>query len=271
MLRLLLAAAVVSGFGLSRHPVDPVPTPRGPSVPNQDDYRFTKALRPGQELGISNIDGNVTVTQGTGATAVISVTKHVIRGDGDLVTAIMEQTDEGIRVCTVYLNTPNENRTQCRGRNSNDRRHEPLEVEMTFTVSIPRGVRLATTTVDGDLRTNGLDTPATITTVDGDITHQGVMPAKLSSVDGDVRLDIAGPVTHDARISTVDGTITLYLDSRVAMDVTATTVDGDVESDFPLTVKGKWVPRNMRGTINGGGASLRLSTVDGSIQIRRAR
>lgn len=271
MVRLLLAAAAVTGFGLSRHLGTPDPATVAASILTQDDYRFTKALRPGQELAISNIDGNVTVTQGTGATAVITIRKRIIRGDGDLVTAIMEQTDEGIRVCTLYLNEPGENRTSCRGRNANDRRHEPLEVEMTYSVSIPRGVRLATTTVDGDLRTDGLDTPAKIMTVDGDITHRGVMPEQLSSVDGDVTLDITGPVTHDTRISTVDGAITLRLDRDVAIDVAATSVDGDIESDFPLTQKDKWGPRNMRGTINGGGASVRLSTVDGSIQIRRAR
>ncbi len=271
MVRLLLAAVAATGFGLSRHLDDPDPATVNTPFASQDDYRFTKALRPGQELGISNIDGDVTVTQGTGADAVITVTKRVIRGNGDLVTAIMEQTDAGIRVCTVYLNAPDEKRTQCRGRNSSDRRHEPLEVEMTYTVSMPRGVRLAATTVDGNLRIEGLDTPATITTVDGDITYRGVMPEKLNSVDGDVSLEITGPVTRDTQISTVDGTITLQLDRDVAIDVVASSVDGEIESDFPLTLKSKWGPRNMRGTINGGGASVKLSTVDGSIQIRRAR
>lgn len=271
MVRFLLAAAAVTGFGLSRHLGNPDSAPVATSFLTQDDYRFTKALRPGQELAISNIDGNVTVTQGTGATAVITVTKRVIRGDGDLVTAIMEQTGEGIRVCTLYLNEPGENRTSCRGRNSNERRHRPLEVEMTYTVAIPRGVRLATTTVDGDLRIEGLDTPAKIMTVDGDITYRGVMPEELSSVDGDVTLDITGPVTHDTQISTVDGTITLRLDRDVAIDVAATSVDGEIESDFPMTLRSKWGPRNMHGTINGGGASVRISTVDGGIQIRRAR
>ncbi|HET9065447.1 MAG TPA: DUF4097 family beta strand repeat-containing protein [Gemmatimonadales bacterium] len=270
MVRLLLAAVAVTGFGLSRHLTSPDPATAGTSLRAQDDYRFTKVLRPGDELGISNVEGDVTVTQGTGTTAEISVRKRVIRGDGDLVSAIMEETSDGIRVCTVYLNRPDEARTSCRGGTHIDRRREPLEVEMTYTVTIPRGARLDATTVDGDLRIEGLDTPAEITTVDGDVTYRGVMPAHLSSVDGDVLLDIEGQVAHDTRISTVDGSITLHLDRDVAVDVAATSVDGDLESDFPLTVKGKWGPRTMRGTINGGGASMRLSTVDGSIRIRRA-
>jgi len=271
MVRLLLAAVAVTGFGLSRHLAPPDPAAEGTSSRTSDDYRFTKELKPGQELGISNIDGDVTVTQGTGNTAVITVRKRVLRGDGNLVSAIMEETGHGIRVCTVYLSHPNEARSSCRGGNHTDRRHEPLEVEMTYTVTIPRGVRLDATTVDGDLRIDGLDTPAEITTVDGDVTYRGAMPERLSSVDGDVMLDIVGPVVHDTRISTVDGSITLQLDRAVAIDVAATSVDGDLESDFPLTVKGTWGPRTMRGTINGGGATVRLSTVDGSIRIRRTR
>jgi DUF4097 and DUF4098 domain-containing protein YvlB len=46
-------------------------------------------------------------------------------------------------------------------------------------------------------------------------------------------------------------------------------VNGGIESDFPITVRGRWGPRSMTGTIGSGGRRLELETVNGAIQIRR--
>jgi hypothetical protein len=262
MVRTLFAAAVtLAGFSLGSG------SPGSPVAGAQDEYRFSRDLRAGQTLAISNIDGNVTITRGNGRTATVVVTKKVRRGNGDLVKAILEETGDGIKVCTVYLRTADEDRTRCRGTTSGD--HRNLDVEMTYEVRMPDGVRLDAATVDGDLRVEGADTPGTISTVDGNVTYRGAMPARLSSVDGDITLDVIGAIPDGARVTTVDGNVTITLPATAALDLSASTVDGDITSDFPLTVKGKWGPRTMRGEINGGGPTLRLSTVDGSLTIRR--
>ena len=92
-----------------RRPAGPTrhrsPAPDRPrSGTSSSDYRFTPALHAGQRLDLSNIDGNITVTQARGASAEIVVHKIVRRGNGDLVKAVMEETSAGVRVCTVYLN-----------------------------------------------------------------------------------------------------------------------------------------------------------------------
>lgn len=263
MYRTLFAAAVtLAGFSLGA-PEGALPAPLG-----EDEYRFSRDLRAGQVLAVSNIEGNVTVTRGSGRTATVVVTKKVARGDGDLVKAILEETGDGIKVCTVYLASADEDRRSCRGGSRNGD-HRGLDVEMTYEVRLPDGVRFDAATVDGDLTVDGTDTPGRITTVDGDVHYRGVMPEQLSTVDGDIRLEVTGAVRDGARISTVDGSITLELPGDAALDLRASTVDGDLESDFPLTVRGKWGPRTLQGAINGGGPTLRLSTVDGSITIRR--
>ncbi len=266
MIRIILAAATI-GFGFAT-------TPGMPAIPDwrpaPDEFRFTRALRPGQTLGIGNIDGDVHITRGNGREAEVVVTRRVIRGNGELVKAIMEETSDGIKVCTVYLQTPGESRTTCGNRNgTHGRRGEPLEVAMTYVVRLPAGVRLDAATVDGDLTIEGIDTPARISTVDGNVTLRGTMPERVSSVDGDVTLDIVGRFTHDVRITTVDGSIDLTLPADVALDVSATAVDGELTSNFPMTVAGQWGPRTMRGQINGGGPMLRVNSVDGALTIRK--
>ena len=67
------------------------------------------------------------------------------------------------------------------------------------------------------------------------------------------------------------GSITVELPSSVSARVEAKTVNGGIESDFPLTVTGRFGPRRVSGTIGGGGRDLRLETVNGGIHIRQGR
>jgi DUF4097 and DUF4098 domain-containing protein YvlB len=67
----------------------------------------------------------------------------------------------------------------------------------------------------------------------------------------------------------VNGGITIYLPSDFSAEVEAQTVNGDIETDFPLTVSGRFGMRRIRGTIGAGGRRIELETVNGSIRLRR--
>ena len=71
--------------------------------------------------------------------------------------------------------------------------------------------------------------------------------------------------------SSVNGRVTVTLPANASADVRASTVNGDIETDFPLTVTGRFGPRNMRGTIGSGGPLLTLSSVNGGVALKRAR
>ena len=238
----------------------------------EPDYRFSRAMRAGETLAIGNIDGSVTVTRASGGNAVVLVTKRVIRGNGDLVKAILEDEGSGrIKVCTVYLRETGQDRNTCRGDNSDNygRRREPLEVEMTYEVQLPAGVELNVGTVDGDVIVSGLGARSTISTVDGNIRVEGRAPERVSTVDGDIEIMATGELPTDLRYSTVDGGVLLTLPGDAGFEVNATSVDGGLESDFPITVQGRWGPRSLRGRVGDGRTSIRISTVDGEVAIRR--
>jgi hypothetical protein len=234
----------------------------------QADYRFSRELRAGQVLGISNIDGAVRVTRGGGGTAEVVVTKRVIRGDGDLVKAILEETDNGVTVCTVYLRRADEQRDRCSSRN-NTGSHRGLEVEMSYDVRLPTGVELSAGTVDGDIIATDLGAPARLSTVDGDVRITGRAPERVSTVDGDIDMTVDGPLPDELRISTVDGSVRLAMPGNSGFTINASTVDGNLSSEFPLTVRGKWGPRSMRGTVGDGRSSIRITTVDGDVELVR--
>ncbi|HEV2750413.1 MAG TPA: DUF4097 family beta strand repeat-containing protein, partial [Gemmatimonadales bacterium] len=70
--------------------------------------------------------------------------------------------------------------------------------------------------------------------------------------------------------ATVNGGITLDLPANLSTEVKASTVNGEIETDFPLTITGRFGPRRLNGTIGSGGRRLALSTVNGSIRLRKA-
>jgi DUF4097 and DUF4098 domain-containing protein YvlB len=237
------------------------------------DHTFTRELRAGDRMEIENINGSVTVSQGTGRTARVEVTKVVKEGNGDLVKAVMEESQGTMRVCTIYLNR-DPNRTTCRGENSNSSRNgrrSEFQVEMNYVVRVPAGVAINVETVNGGVVLRGLDTPASVATVNGGIDFEAAGAHRLETVNGRIkatlnRADWSGSLD----IETVNGTVDLTLPASFTADVRGETVNGGITSDFPVTIEGRWGPKSFRGTINGGGGrSLNIETVNGAIRLRR--
>jgi DUF4097 and DUF4098 domain-containing protein YvlB len=91
------------------------------------------------------------------------------------------------------------------------------------------------------------------------------------TVNGSIRASMGrADWSSETEFTTVNGGITLTLPANLSAEVSAETVNGDLETDFPLTVTGKFGPRHMRGTIGNGGRYLKLSTVNGSIHLIKA-
>lgn len=236
----------------------------------QEETRFTPALKAGDRLAISNINGSVTVTRASGSTAEVVVTKTVKKGDGNLVKAIMEADAGVVRVCTIYLNR-DPDRTTCAAQSSKERgKGNEVEVEMRYEVRVPIGVVFEGSTVNGEMSVRGLDRPARINTVNGSITFDGAGAGELQTVNGAItaafdRTGWAGTST----IRTVNGAITLTLPADASLEVSGSTVKGGVTSDFNVTTSGRWGPKRFSGTLGGGGRSLELETVNGAITIRK--
>jgi DUF4097 and DUF4098 domain-containing protein YvlB len=179
--------------------------------------------------------------------------------------------EDGVTICAVYppgrRNEENDCRPHGKGRNNT----RDNDVQVTWTVRVPDGVRLEARTVNGEIVARGLGAEAEAYTVNGSITVETRSWASASTVNGSItarlgRTDWRG----ENAFETVNGGITLDLPSGTSLEVDASTVNGSMSTDFPLTIRGKWGPRRMSGTIGEGGRTLSLSTVNGSLQLRRA-
>lgn len=110
--------------------------------------------------------------------------------------------------------------------------------------------RLEIDTHDSDLRATGLRGPVEIDTHDGDIDLQ------FAALDGPITID-----SHDARatITLPDGT-GFDLDSDMGRDA-----DLDIEPSLTVSNIGG---DSIRGTANGGGPRIKVSSHDGELRIR---
>ena len=176
----------------------------------------------------------------------------------------------GVTICAVYPSTgaPNECKPGEGGRMS----VRDNDVNVEFRVKVPAGVRFLGRTVNGGIEASGITADAEARTVNGGVALDATGTARAETVNGGItarlgRADWAGALA----LKTVNGGIEMTLPEGLNADVKASTVNGDIETDFPLTVTGKISRRKLEGTIGSGGRTLELSTVNGGIELRKAK
>jgi DUF4097 and DUF4098 domain-containing protein YvlB len=107
-------------------------------------------------------------------------------------------------------------------------------------------------------------------TVNGDANFSTTAYGQASTVNGSIRGSMGSSQWSDTlTFHTVNGSVNLDLPPDSSTDLRAATVNGSISTDFPLTVSGKINPRTLNGTIGGGGRSLEIETVNGSVTLRR--
>jgi hypothetical protein len=137
-------------------------------------------------------------------------------------------------------------------------------------VSVPRGVRVRVSNVNGRVEVDGVAGALRASTVNGSVDVSGAGGAvEASAVNGSVEVGIArvDPAGR-SEISTTNGSVRLTLPRDANADVAAHTVNGGVGCDFELADASK-SRRKVEGRIGSGGARFELGTVNGSAHIDR--
>jgi hypothetical protein len=243
----------------------------------------------GHWMGVHNINGSVTFEPSSDNQVHVTAVKHTNR-DGTIEEVTFQVVQEGgdVSICAVWHENGH---CSLRGfdqdENNGDRQHNRTTV--TFTVQVPRNVRVRAASVNGGVRVHDVGAEVRASTVNGtcEVTNASG-PVKASTVNGGVDVTTAsGPVSattvngdvdarmtalstsEDMRFSTVNGSITITVPNNFNANVSFETVHGSIGSDFPVTLSGRFGPRHASGTIGSGGRELRASTVNGSIDLKK--
>lgn len=235
-----------------------------------DAFRFSGALAAGRTVHIHNINGEITVTRGTGDGLEIRAEKRWRRGDPEDVRIVQVAGANGdVIVCALWNDAEcTEDGIRSRRRGSwNDRN----DVAVEFTLRVPDGVHVDLNTVNGGVTAEGLTGLVDASTVNGSITARSTGgPVHAKTVNGSIRATMGAMGRDDLRYETVNGAITLELPADANAELDLSTVNGGVSTDFPVAVQGSISRKRLRGTVGDGGRLLQASTVNGGITLKRA-
>ncbi len=240
-----------------------------PRAPQQDRDRWTWSgrLPSGRTLEIRGINGSISAEPARGDQIEVVAMKHARRSDPDDVRIDVVEHDEGVTICAVYPGSRGRSNTCERGGGRSNTRNNDVEVE--FTVRVPRGIAFQGHNVNGDVDASGLDGPVTLGTVNGGVRLETTSgDAEANTVNGSITAIIRAVGTRPLRFRTVNGGINLSLPAGINADLDVQTVNGSINTDFPVAVIGRMSPRRLTGRIGQGGRTLDLATVNGSIRLR---
>src|SRR5882724_7534583 len=242
------------------------------AVAAAQDFNWHGRLAAGKRLEVKGVNGDVRAVLASGAEAVVNAQKHARRSDPDEVEIKVVESEDGITICAVYP-TPRRAREE-NNCEPGDRWHSNTEnndVVVDFEVRVPAGVEFNGKTVNGEMSAEGLKGDAHVGTVNGSVRVTTTGLAEASTVNGSVYAQMGrADWTDELEFSTVNGGITLILPpGKLDTEVRANTVTGDIETDWPLTVSGRFSQRRLHGTIGAGGRGLSLSTVNGEIRLKK--
>jgi putative adhesin len=234
------------------------------------DFTWRERVAAGQWLEIKGVIGSVRATASSGDRVEVEATRTARRSDPEDVEIVVHRHARGVTICALYPQGRNRQPNECLPDDRGRMNSQNNDVKVDFVVRVPRSVHFAGRTVLGDVTITSLSGDVRAQTVNGNIRVSTAGLAEASTVNGSIDVAMGrADWSETLEFETVNGAIRLELPDRVDTDVSASTVNGSIDSDFPLTVRGRFSGKRLSGTIGRGGRDLTLGTVNGDIEIRR--
>ena len=234
-------------------------------------FTLNERVPAGQWVRVRNVIGEVHVRPGTSDRVEVVATKSWRRGDPSMVRIESRKAPDGsILVCAFWTEnatcTENGYRSNSEGRSNRDN-----DVAVDFEVRLPKGVNVGAWSVNGEVSVDGATGEVEAGSVNGsvDATSAGG-PVQASSVNGSVHARMGRvPGDGDLDFSTVNGSVIAEFGEDIDANIELSTVNGRFQTDWPVTITGRVDPRHLRATLGKGGRRVRLSTVNGNVELRK--
>jgi hypothetical protein len=216
-------------------------------VTEQESFSFE--VDSDANFSIDNVNGDIEITGGDGNTIEVIATKRADDQKGlDRIEIQVDASRSSVEIDTEL--SKGEKRWFNWGGDG---------ASVTYSVLVPATVSLdSVDTVNGDVTIKHVSAEVSVDTVN---TVNGKIQVSFTNFDGHQR----------ASCDTVNGSIHVYLPEDASASVNAESLNGSIKGgDFNLAVnKGRFIGRDMHGTIGSGSARLNLDTVNGSIRVAR--
>ena len=229
-----------------------------------EEFHQTYALTADGRVELDNINGPVHISSWDRNEVKVDAVKYADTKERlDEAKIEIDSRSDSLSIRTKY---PEHNQNWNWGSHNN-----PASVEYTLTV--PRAVRLdEIKLINGSLDIAGVSGEVNASCINGRLeAHNLAGRAHLSTINGhlDARFDqLAG---HSVELNSVNGSVDLTIPSDSNAEVEATTVSGSINNDFGLHVNHhRFVGHDLRGELGSGGTHIRLSNVNGRVEVHHA-
>jgi DUF4097 and DUF4098 domain-containing protein YvlB len=225
-----------------------------------EEFHQTYPLAEKGAVSLDNINGAVHITAWDRPEVKVDAVKHA-------------KTAEYLKKISIEVKADNDSvRIQTRLPDSTPGQNQSGRVE--YQVMVPSQARLdKVSNVNGaiELKEIGGDTKAS--TVNGALTaHQVSGSGSYNSVNGSIEVMMSkADFSKGLALETVNGKMALSLPANANAHVKVDTLNGSIHTDFDLVVKKNFpVGKNLEGQLGNGGPPVKLHSVNGSIQIKKA-
>jgi DUF4097 and DUF4098 domain-containing protein YvlB len=220
-----------------------------------EPFHWNGRMPAGSTLEIHGVNGLIEAAPSSGPDITVDAEKWARRGDPDRVRIAIERSHDITIIRAVY---PHE---WFNFGNS--------DVNVHFTVHVPPKIELKLFSVNGPVDAVGLENRVAARTVNGRVHIETEREAEARTVNGSIQVR-AVPRAGELHFRSVNGSVRLEIPSEASARLYARTVNGVIQSDFPATrIQHGWIGRRYEGLVGRGDADLEVTTVNGSILVRR--
>lgn len=222
------------------------------------DFQKSYKLGAGGQIRIGTVSGDVTVTGYDGGEVIVKGFKE--GPDSDQLDFEDRSAADRVDVGARYPKNCN------------------CQASIRFEVQVPRSVKYdfdRIASVSGSVEVRNVSGRIHANSVSGNVAVQDVVGSvNAKSVSGNVEVDInrLDGATDDMKFSSVSGNVNVRMPGEVDADVEMSSLSGGIKTDFPIEVtKEQYGPRtSARGRLGNGSRRLHLSSVSGSLSLRRS-
>ena len=228
-----------------------------------EEFHKTYSLTPDGRVSLSNINGAAHIVGWDRNEVKVDAVKYAHTQERlDEAKILVDASSDHVAIRTKY---PEHDNNWNWGSSNN-----PASVE--YTITVPRTARLEKIEmINGGLDITGVTGEVEASCINGSLTASQLGGhLQLSTINGPLKAKMDS-LKSSVELSSVNGSVSLVIPSDAQAELEASTVHGGIHNDFGLNVDNhQWVGHDLHGKLGDGRTRIRLSNVNGGIEIQHA-
>lgn len=227
-------------------------------------------VRPGAKVSLTNVNGSITISSWDQPRVRVVAEKRVEGDRREAQEALKElrvdlQPRDGGLVVTTHYPKEHEGVASFFDWLTGD----DIDAQVKYELTVPKTMNLEVENTNGSIRLSDVTGHLELDTTNGRIEASrcgGSIDA--STTNGRIEAELVRLNGQANSLSTTNGRIVVTVPATFAGEVDAGTTNGAINTELPVATT-RVGDNRLRGTVNGGGAPLKLRTTNGGIEIRK--